>query len=96
AKAHGVQVILATPLPAGKFTWSPKLTPGPQVAQYADWVRRYAAEQDLVLADYYPVLATPNGAMKPELGPDGVHPNKAGYALMKPITQAAIAEALKR
>lgn len=96
AKAHGVQVILATPLPAGKFTWAPQLTPGPQVAQYADWVRKYAAEQNLVLADYYPVLVTPDGAMKPELGPDGVHPNKAGYALMKPITQAAIEEALKR
>ncbi len=96
AKAHSVQVILATPLPAGKFTWAPQLQPGPQVAKYADWVRRYAAEQNLVLADYYPVLTTPDGAMKPELGPDGVHPNKAGYALMKPITQAAIAEALKR
>jgi lysophospholipase L1-like esterase len=96
AKAHGVQVILATPLPAGKFTWAPQLTPGPQVIQYAEWVRRYAAEQNLVLADYYPVLTTPDGSMKPELGPDGVHPNKAGYALMRPITQAAIAEALKR
>lgn len=48
-----------------------------------------------MLADYYPALTTPDGAMKPELGPDGVHPNKAGYALMKPIVQAAIAEALK-
>lgn len=96
AKAHGVQVILATPLPAGKFTWAPQLQPGPQVIQYAEWVRKYAVEQNLVLADYYPVLATPDGAMKPELGPDGVHPNKAGYALMRPITQAAIEEALKR
>ena len=96
AKAHGVQVILATPLPAGKFTWAPQLKPGPQVAQYADWVRRYAAAQDLVLADYYPVLATPDGSLKPDLSPDGVHPNKAGYALMTPITQAAIAKALAR
>lgn len=96
AKAHGVQVILATPLPAARFTWAPQLTPGPQVVRYAEWVRRYAAEQNVVLADYYPVLATPDGAMKSELGPDGVHPNKAGYALMKPITQAAIEEALKR
>ena len=96
AKAQGVQVILATPLPAGKFTWAPQLTPGPQVAKYADWVRRYAAEQDLVLADYYPVLATPDGSLQAELGPDGVHPNKDGYALMKPITQAAIAKALAK
>jgi len=96
AKAQGVQVILATPLPAARFTWAPQLQPGPQVAQYADWVRRYAAEQDLVLADYYPVLATSDGALKPELGPDGVHPNKDGYALMKPVLNAAIVEALGR
>jgi len=96
AKAHGVEVILATPLPAAKFTWAPKLSPGPQVIAYADWVRRYAAEQDLILADYYPVLATPEGALNPDLSPDGVHPNKAGYALMKPILDAAIAEALRR
>jgi lysophospholipase L1-like esterase len=96
AKAHGVEVILATPLPAAKFTWAPQLNPGPQVISYANWIRRYAAEQNLILADYYPDLATADGALKPDLGPDGVHPNKAGYALMKPILEAAIAEALRR
>ncbi len=96
AKAHGVQVILATPLPAAKFTWKPDLKPGPTVIAYASWVRRYAAEQNLILADYHPVLATQEGALKPELGPDGVHPNKAGYALMKPILETAITGALRR
>ena len=94
AKAHGVAVILATPLPAAKFNWAPQMQPGPTVIAYAEWVRRYAVEQNIVLADYYPVLATPDGALKPELGPDGVHPNKVGYALMAPILDAAIAEAL--
>lgn len=96
AKAHGVEVILATPLPAGKFTWAPQIKPGPLVAQYADWIRGYAVEQDLVLADYYPLLATPDGSLKSELSPDGVHPNKAGYTLMEPVTRAAIAAALAR
>ena len=96
AQAHGVKVILATPLPAATFTWAPQLKPGPQVIAYAEWVRRYAAEQNLILADYYPVLATPDGALKPDLGPDGVHPNKVGYALMKPILETAIAKALAR
>lgn len=96
AKAHGVTVILATPLPADRFNWVPQMKPAPTVIAYANWIRRYAAEQDLVLADYYPVLATPEGGLKPDLGPDGVHPNKAGYALMKPILDTAIAEALNR
>jgi lysophospholipase L1-like esterase len=59
AKAHGVTVILATPLPADRFNWAPQMKPAPTVIAYANWIRRYAAEQDLVLADYYPVLATP-------------------------------------
>lgn len=96
AEAHGVTVILATPLPANKFTWSPQLKPAPTIIAYASWIRRYAAEQNLVLADYYPPLADAEDGLKPELGPDGVHPNKAGYALMKPILDAAIAEALRR
>lgn len=96
AKANGITVILATPLPADRFTWQPAQKPAEAVAALATWVRRYAAEQDLVLADYYPALATPEGGLKPDLGPDGVHPNKAGYALMKPILEAAIAEALSR
>ncbi len=96
AKAHGVTVILATPLPADRFTWAPQMKPAPTVIAYANWIRQYAAEQDLIVADYYPVLATPEGGLKPDLGPDGVHPNKAGYALMKPILEAAVAEALGR
>ncbi len=96
AKAHGVTVILATPLPANRFTWSPQLKPAPAIIAHADWVRRYAAEQNLVLADYYPALVDAEAGLKPELGPDGVHPNKAGYALMKPILDAAIAEALRQ
>jgi lysophospholipase L1-like esterase len=36
------------------------------------------------------------GGLKVELSPDGVHPNKAGYALMAPLAEAGIAEALKK
>lgn len=96
AKAHSVKVILATPLPAAKFNWAPQLKPKDAVIAYAAWIRRYAAEQSLVLADYFPALATQDGAMKPELTLDGIHPNKAGYNVMEPITQAAIAKALAR
>ena len=96
AKAHGVKVILATPTPAAKFNWAPQLKPAESIASYITWIKAYAAEQDLVLADYFTPMATPDGAMKQELTLDGVHPNKAGYAVMEPITNAAIAKALGR
>lgn len=94
AKARGVKVILATPLPAGKFAWSPQLKPAETVAAYAAWVKTYAAEQDLIVADYFTPLVTPDLALKPELTFDGVHPNKKGFDVMEPITKAAIAKAL--
>ena len=96
AKAHGVKVILATPLPAQKFNWAPQLKPAESVASYVAWVKAYAAEQDLLVADYFTPLATPDGAMKAELTLDGIHPNKAGYDAIEPVTQAAIAKVLAR
>ncbi len=36
------------------------------------------------------------GAMKPGLAKDGVHPTSAGYAIMGPLAEAAIANALTR
>lgn len=96
AKAHNVTVILSTILPADHFTWAPALKPADAVARFNAWARTYAAQQDLILADYFTPFATPDGAMKPELTLDGVHPNKAGYNVMEPIAQAAIATALAR
>jgi lysophospholipase L1-like esterase len=34
--------------------------------------------------------------MRPELASDGVHPTEAGYRLMAPLAERAIAEALSR
>jgi lysophospholipase L1-like esterase len=96
AKAHNVKVILATVLPAATFTWAPKLQPRDSVIQLNTWIRAYAAQQGLVLADYFDAMATSDGAMKPELTLDGVHPNKAGYAVLKPMTEAAMKAALAR
>lgn len=96
AKAHGVKVILATPLPAAKFNWKPELKPAESVAQYVAWIRRYGAEQGLIIADYYTPMATPDGAMKADLTLDGIHPNKAGYDVMEPIAGGAIAMALDK
>ena len=34
--------------------------------------------------------------MKAEYSPDGTHPSPAGYAVMSPLVEAGIAEALSR
>jgi lysophospholipase L1-like esterase len=96
AQANGVRVVLATGLPAASFSWAPEIKPSRQILALNQWIRSYAANHDVVLADYYPALVSENGSMRSELSLDGVHPNKAGYAVMAPITRAAIARALAR
>jgi lysophospholipase L1-like esterase len=96
ARANGIKVLLASIPPAKAFPWRPKLQPAPQIAAFNAWLRRYAAANDFTYVDYHSALATPDGAMKPGMASDGVHPTKAGYAVMRPIAMAAIARALRR
>jgi acyl-CoA thioesterase I len=96
ALANNIRVVLASIPPAAEFGWRRGLVPAPQIRALNDWIREYAASRGLVYADYWSVLATSAGAMKPELSPDGVHPNAAGFEAMRPVAQAAIARALRR
>lgn len=88
AQAHGATVILASILPCAPHA--------ARIAQLNAWLRAYADAQQLVWADYYPVLATADGAMRPGLARDGLHPVAEGYALMRPVAEAALAEARRR
>jgi lysophospholipase L1-like esterase len=60
------------------------------------WLKRYAAANRFTYVDYHPVLATPEGAMKPGLASDGVHPTSAGYAAMRPVALDAIRRTLAK
>jgi lysophospholipase L1-like esterase len=93
ARVHGIRVVVASIPPAADFPWRPGLKPAGRIRRLNHWIRSYAAREGLVYADYWSVLATPQGALKPALSPDGVHPNARAYALMQPVAQAAIARA---
>jgi lysophospholipase L1-like esterase len=45
--------------------------------------------------DYYAAMSH-EGGLKKELTGDGVLPNEAGYAVMTPLAEKAIAEALRK
>jgi lysophospholipase L1-like esterase len=95
AKQNHIRVILASIPPADHFPWKPGIEPAARIRTLNAWLKRYAAEQHVVYLDYYSVLATPEGAMKPDLAIDkAVHPNSAGYDLMQPLAEAAIAKSL--
>ena len=93
AKANGIAVVLGAIPPSNRFDWAPTLKPVPWIARLNAWLKDYAAGEGLVFADYHAALAGPEGELPAQYGPDGVHPNAAGYAVMRPIAERAIAAA---
>ncbi|HEX3866501.1 MAG TPA: SGNH/GDSL hydrolase family protein [Gemmatimonadaceae bacterium] len=96
AKASGIRVVLASVLPASEYPWRRGLDPGPKIVALNAWLKQYAATAGAVYLDLHTPMADEHQGMKLELSKDGVHPNDAGYALMAPLTDRAIAEALRR
>jgi len=96
ARQNNIKVILASITPAGAYPWKPGIDPVPPIRELNQWLKNYANTQRLTYADYYTAMATPKGAMKPGLSSDGVHPTNEGYAIMGPLAEAAIAQALAK
>ncbi len=85
ARAAGIGVLLASVPPAAAFGWRPGVAPVEPIRAINAWSRDYAARTGATWVDYTPVLATAEGAMKPDLSRDGVHPTVAGYDAMATV-----------
>ena len=96
AKANQIKVILSSVLPAIDYPWKKGLKPAPKIAALNKWIKNYAEQNGYVYLDYYPYLVDEKGGMRSTLADDGVHPNRAGYAIMKPLLQKAINIALDK
>jgi lysophospholipase L1-like esterase len=96
ARQNGVQVILASITPAYSYPWKPEIKPVPTILEINAWLKAYCAKEGFTYLDYYSAMADEKGAMKPGLAKDGVHPTSAGYAVMSPLAEAAIAKALHK
>jgi lysophospholipase L1-like esterase len=96
ALANRVRVVLATVTPAIDFPWRRGLNPAPKITALNTWITQYAAAQGIVFLDYHSALVDETGGMRVGLSTDGVHPNEAGYSIMAPLAEKAIADALRR
>lgn len=94
ARAKGIRVILGSIAPAADFFWHTGLKPAPRIQRLNAWLKSYAEREHLVYVDYWSALASTEGALKRDYGPDGVHPSAQGYAVMQPLAAAAIEKAL--
>jgi lysophospholipase L1-like esterase len=95
ADANHIKVVVASVLPAGEYSWRHGLGPAGKIRALNVWLKDFAEQRGYTWLDYYTPLATPDGAMKPGTSSDGVHPTAQGYAIMAPLAEKAILEALK-
>ena len=96
ARANDIAVVLAAIPPSRKLFWRGDLDPRPQIRELNEWLRGLAFSRGLTFVDYGMVLADAEGGMRADLGNDGVHPNRLGYARMRPLAERAVAEAVER
>ncbi len=103
ARIHGIRVVLASLLPIADDKRDDK---GLTIRRSGDrppdvlnalnrWLAGYAADNGHVYLDYASAVADRDGFLRPELNDDGLHPNAAGYAVMAPLAEQAVAKALR-
>jgi lysophospholipase L1-like esterase len=102
AGLHGVRVVLASLLPVSDDKQDAK---GQPIVRTTDrppatidalnaWLALYARKNHGVYLDYHSAVVGAGGRFKAELTDDGLHPNSAGYAVMAPLAERALREAL--
>ncbi|WGK64612.1 SGNH/GDSL hydrolase family protein [Croceiramulus getboli] len=94
AKAHQIEVVLCSVLPANHFPWSPEIEPADQVIALNQMLQELAAQENLVYVDYYKAMADEKKGLDSINSYDGVHPTPAGYKIMKPLIETGIQQAL--
>jgi lysophospholipase L1-like esterase len=95
AQANHIAVVLSSVLPAFDYPWKRGLEPAPKIIALNAWLKNYAAAHNVVYADYHSAMADERQGLPLKFSADGVHPNEAGYLVMAPLVEAAIAKALR-
>ena len=96
AKANGINVVLGSVLPATEFGWRKEMgNPAERIIAMNVMIRDYAEKNGCLYLDYHSAMKNGENGLKAEYAEDAVHPNKAGYEVMVPLAEKAIAGALK-
>jgi lysophospholipase L1-like esterase len=98
ARAHRIHVVFSSLLPVYNYTEDAKesfaLRPAERILALNRWLKDYCSKNGFVYLDYFSALVDDRGMMKRDLSDDGLHPNTAGYKIMAPLAEKAIARAL--
>lgn len=94
-RMHNIKPILCAYVPINRYEWRKDLQPAEMIISLNKTISAYAAQNKLILLDYYSPLVDDKKGTRADLTIDGVHPNPAGYKIMAKVTDEAIAKALK-
>ena len=100
AELLSIPVILGVPLPIFPADmcppeWDPEQDMARTAAlgeQYAHWIRHYAADKQLPLADFRSPFLRPDGTVDRSLFQDGLHPTEEGHRRMADVLCRVLAE----
>ncbi len=95
AAANNIKVILSSTLPAYDYPWRPGLKPNEKIPVLNAMIKAYAETNGHVYLDYFSAMADERNGLPKKYADDEVHPTVAGYKVMEPMVEAAIASALK-
>jgi lysophospholipase L1-like esterase len=97
AKANGIKVVLSSVTPVCDCVRNVTAgRPPERITALNTWLREYAHKNGHVYLDYFSAMIDSKGLLRSELTGDGLHFNPAGYAIMGPLAEKAIADALKK
>ena len=100
ARAHGILVVFSSVLPVHNYTPRAEpfflLRPRENILELNRWLKEYCGAEGHTYLDYFTAMVDEKGLLRRDLADDGLHPNKAGYAIMAPLAEAAIAQSLRK
>jgi lysophospholipase L1-like esterase len=95
AKVNGIRVVISSVMPVCDYIRpQTERRPPAKIIALNEWIQDYSAKNNLVYLDYYSAMLDDQKMLKKEITSDGLHPNEAGYAIMEPLADKAIATAL--
>jgi lysophospholipase L1-like esterase len=98
ARLHHIRLVMSSVLPVNNYTARSKmffpLRPPAQILELNGWIKDYCVHNECIYLDYFSAMVDDKGMLKADLAEDGLHPNEKGYAIMAPLAQKAIDQAL--
>ena len=97
ATANNIKVVLSSVMPVCDYIKpQTERRPPEKIIALNAWMKDYAARNGFVYLDYYSAMLDDKEVFRKELTYDGLHPNDAGYEVMAPLAEKAIAAALAK